>query len=53
MHTINTSIEYDFAVEQEKQFLPRFKLNFDIPFGGKNVFKNMVFSSTVGFDFVW
>lgn len=53
MHTINTSIEYDFAVEKDKAKLPHLRLNFDIPLAGKHVFKNTIFSGTIGIDFVW
>lgn len=53
MHTINTSIEYDFAIEPEKQNFPRLRMNFDIPIAGKNIYKTMIFSGTIGCDFVW
>lgn len=53
MHVINTSVEYDFAVEESKKHLPRLRMNFDIPFAGKQAFRNTFFSGTVGFDFVW
>jgi hypothetical protein len=53
MQTVNVSVEYDFAVEQDKQNLPRLRLNFDIPVAGKYVYKNKIFSGTIGLDFVW
>ena len=53
MHTINVSFEYDLAVEKDKQNLPHLRLNFDIPFDGKYVFKNTMFSGTLGVDWQW
>jgi hypothetical protein len=53
MHVINTIVEYDFAVEQDKRHLPYVRLNFDIPFAGQYVFKNTMFSGTLGVNWTW
>lgn len=53
MHTVNFSVEYDFAVEQDKKHLPHVRLNFDIPFAGKYCFKNTMFSGTIGVNWIW
>lgn len=52
MHTINVNVEYDFATI-EKPCMPRIGFFFDIPVGGKQIFKTLLSGGFISIDYAW
>jgi hypothetical protein len=52
MHTINVNVEYDFAT-LETPCMPRIGFFFDIPVGGKQIFKTLLSGGSIGIDYAW
>ncbi len=53
MHTINLSLECDFANDIAHHNYPQIYLNFDLPFTGHGCLKNKIFSGAIGLNLAW
>jgi len=52
MHTLNFLLEYDFAAKSS-QFAPRVAVQYNVPIGGKRIFKTDTAGGTIGLDISW